>query len=61
MRVNSVTKTDEGTFSFDGEITQQEHDIVVTMGLNFLLAQGLLETLVPNVEVTEVNETTIQQ
>lgn len=61
MRVNKVTKTDEGVFSFDGELTAQEHDIVITMGLNFLLAQGLLDVVAPNVSVMEVSEETPKQ
>lgn len=61
MQVNNVTKTEEGVFSFDGNMSQTEHDLVVTMGLNFLLSQGLLDTLVPSVQTTQIDESMPKQ
>ena len=61
MQVHNVTQTPEGLFSFDGELSASEHDLVVTMGLNFLYAQGVLSSVVPNITVTELDSSTVQQ
>ena len=52
MKIENTVKTDEGTFQFNGELSQDEHDLVLTIGLNFLYAQGLMGTMAPNVDVS---------
>lgn len=52
MKIQNTVKTDEGVFKFNGELSQDEHDLVLTVGLNFLYAQGLIDTMVPNVDVS---------
>lgn len=57
MRVNKIVKSDENVYSFDGELSDDEHALVITLGLNFLYAQGLLETMAPNVDVNVLEGT----
>lgn len=57
MRVNKIVKNDDNIYSFDGELSEDEHSLVITLGLNFLYAQGLMETMAPSVNVTEVDGT----
>jgi hypothetical protein len=42
MYIEKVLKTQDGTFKFEGELTDSEHDYVLTVGLNYLLQQGVL-------------------
>lgn len=51
MRVSNVLKSDENTYKFEGELSEEEHSLVITLGLNFLYAQGLLAAMTPNVDV----------
>lgn len=54
MKVEKITQTDEGIFKFQGELSQDEHDLVITVGLNFLYAQGVLDTMTPDIDVSMV-------
>jgi hypothetical protein len=40
MHVNKVFETEQGTVKFEGELEQAEADMVIKLGLNFLLQQG---------------------
>lgn len=51
MNVNKVIETDEGTVKFEGELSQAESDLVVKLGLNFLLKQGAF-SMIPEEGVT---------
>lgn len=42
MLINNSFKTPQGTVTFQGELSQEEADYVIQMGLNYLLAQGAL-------------------
>lgn len=42
MFVNSLLKTEEGTYHFQGELSQEEVDVVMQAGLNYLLQAGAI-------------------
>ena len=50
MQISKVIKTDEGTVKFEGEITQEEHEFVLTVGLHTLIQQGALPFIVAEEE-----------
>ena len=45
MYVSKVVETEEGTVSFEGELTEKELEAVVSVGLNVLLKTGALVQL----------------
>lgn len=45
MIVNQVVETEEGTVTFQGELTDAELEAVVSVGLNVLLKTGSLVRL----------------
>lgn len=45
MEVSQVVKTKEGLVKFEGILSQEESDIVIGLGLNFLLAKGFINNL----------------
>lgn len=52
MKINKVQEHDDGRVSFDGELSGKELDLVVSFGLNFLVANGLMN-MIEGVKVTE--------
>jgi hypothetical protein len=42
MHVNKSLETAEGTVKFEGELEQKELDLVLKIGLNYLLQMGAL-------------------
>jgi hypothetical protein len=42
LQINNTFKTPQGTVTFQGELSQEEADYVIQMGLNYLLSQGAL-------------------
>lgn len=42
MQISQVIKTEEGTYTFEGELTQEELDLVMEVGLNTLMHNGSL-------------------
>lgn len=42
MHITKVIKTPEGSFKFSGELTPEEHDYVITVGLSYLFQSGTL-------------------
>lgn len=42
MNITKTIETDEGSVTFTGELTDVELDLVLSVGLNYLLAQGAL-------------------
>jgi hypothetical protein len=51
MQVNKTIQTPEGTVQFQGELTQAELDMVLTIGLSMLLYQGAIKSIKPNDEL----------
>lgn len=43
MEVKNVVKTSKGVILFEGELSQEESDVVVSLGLNYLLENGILK------------------
>lgn len=42
MQVSKVIKTSEGTVKFEGELSHEEHEFVIMVGLHSLMEQGAL-------------------
>lgn len=42
MLINKTLETKEGTVRFEGELEEKELDLVIQIGLNYLLQQGAL-------------------
>lgn len=40
--INKTIETPQGTVKFDGELEEKELDLVIKIGLNYLLQQGAL-------------------
>ncbi len=40
MEISKILKNKDGTFKFEGEVSPQEHEYILNVGLNTLLAQG---------------------
>lgn len=62
MKINTVIQTDEGKVHFQGELTQQESDLVVEVGLGMLLARGAIPHLMQKaMEAKALEETPAEQ
>jgi hypothetical protein len=57
--INKSIETEEGTVKFEGELEQAELDLVLQVGLNFLLQQGALP-FTTKMDVDDADETNIQ-
>lgn len=42
MHVKKAIETNKGTITFEGELSQEEVDLVIQLGLNYLLVNGAL-------------------
>ena len=42
MKVDTAIKTEDGIVKFQGELSQQEADMVIQLGLNYLLVRGAI-------------------
>lgn len=42
MEVKKVIKTSKGDFTFEGNLSQEELDIIVTVGIGVLLEKGAM-------------------
>jgi hypothetical protein len=42
VQVSKLLKTSEGTVKFEGELTEEEHEFVVNIGLATLMEQGAI-------------------
>jgi len=47
MKIDKIIETEEGTVRFQGEIEGLELDLVLKVGLNYLLKVGVLNTAKP--------------
>jgi len=56
MKINTVTELDDKTVQFSGELTASESALVVSFGLNGMLAMGLM-ALVPGIKYEEFKAT----
>ena len=53
MKITKTVETPEGEFTFEGEISEVEHDFIIEAGLNFLIQRGLVPfKMVPNGEIS---------
>ena len=52
MKVSSVQEHENKTVTFQGELTPEETGLVVSFGLNTMLAMGIM-SLIPNIEANE--------
>lgn len=43
MYVKKLVKTEEGSFLFEGEITQEEHEALIALGLMVAVEEGLIQ------------------
>lgn len=50
VQIKKLIKTTEGTVKFEGELTEQEHEFVVTVGLHTLMENGALPFIVVDEE-----------
>ncbi len=46
MEVNKVIKTKDCNVKFEGELSQEEHEFVLTVGLHTLMQQGAIPFIV---------------
>lgn len=42
MEITKTIKTSTGDYEFKGNITQDEHDLILTIGINVLLQKGAM-------------------
>lgn len=42
INIKNTVKTNEGSFTFEGELSQEEFDLVIETGLNALFEAGAL-------------------
>ena len=43
MEVKKIIKTDTGTYSFQGTLTEEEHEYILTIGLLTLFENGAID------------------
>lgn len=53
MHVNKTIETPQGTVVFEGELEEKELDLVLKVGLNFLLQMGALPIVKGNLEAED--------
>lgn len=56
MQISEVVDTDSGGVAIKGTLSEQEKNIVVTIGLNMIYAQGLMSQMLPSLEEASVDE-----
>lgn len=54
MKITQVIETPEGVFSFNGEINQEEHDVLVEAGFKLLFGLGLLPFAMEKINVEDI-------
>ncbi len=50
MKVDKTVETDKGTVKFEGELTEDELNLVIEIGLNVLLANGAIPLVLKQTE-----------
>ncbi len=61
MLVNKTIELADGKVEFHGELSQVELDLVLTMGLNYLLANGAIPFTSKNKEDVHSNTSGMEQ
>lgn len=51
MQIKKLIKTKEGTFLYEAEISQEEHEVIFDVGLNAMLAAGALPFINTQIDV----------
>jgi hypothetical protein len=46
VKINKTLQNEDGTLHFEGELTQEEADLVIECGLNWLVKEGALPMLI---------------
>jgi len=59
--VNKTVELENGSVQFNGELSSQELDLVLTMGLNYLLAKGAVPFTSKKKEDVHNNESGFEQ
>ena len=58
MKINTTVQTEDGRVTFTGELAQVEADLIMEVGLNYLLKAGVLPMVLKSFQgVTEDLET----
>jgi hypothetical protein len=42
LKVNKTLETPDGSVQFEGELSSEELEVIISVGLNFLLQQGAI-------------------
>ena len=50
MKISKTVQTEKGRVRFEGDVTQQEYDLIMEIGLNVLLAQGAIPFALRQIE-----------
>lgn len=50
MRINSVVRLPEGAVTFNGELSEKETNLVVELGLNYLIRAGAFPAITAALE-----------
>lgn len=63
LEVKKAIKTPDGTVIFEGELSEDEHDFVLTVGLNQLLTAGALpfHGIMDDDEVVKMNPQSLEK
>lgn len=56
MKINKTIETTEGGIHFQGELTTEEADLVIEIGLSVLLAQGAIPFTLKQARTSELDE-----
>jgi hypothetical protein len=60
MKINQLVKTQQGTFTFDAELTQEQYDTIFNVGVNTLLGLGVFVTNGNTVQPKEESSIIVQ-
>ena len=60
MEIKKVIKTKNGEVTFKGSLSPEEHDFVLSVGLNVLIEQGAIAMSVPEEDDFIPGETPVQ-
>jgi len=55
MLVNKSFETKQGTVKFEGELEEKELDLVLKVGLNFLLQMGALPLVTGDLDISNLD------
>ena len=61
MKIDRVVETSEGAVHFEGELTQEESNLVIEIGLSVLLAQGAIPYTLRHSETDDETENEVEE